>query len=456
MMAHTPDTPPMGDAAIIIGDWLIHDSGKPPERGWGVVVSGERVLAVGPGAELRARLPSAAVIDASGCVIAPGFVNAHTHMYGVLAHGIPPAAQVLDFWSFLQDYWWPQVEDALDHAMIATATDHFCMESLLSGVTTFYDILEAPGALRGCLEVEAEVVRRWGLRGVLSFEATQRVSRENGGEGLAENADFIRACRAEGPESLIHGLMCFHTTFTCSADFIREAFRLGEALDTLVHFHCAEGRYEPDHCLKYFGKRPIEYYEWLGVLGPRAMASQCVQINPREIDLLAVRGAKVTSMPLSNCEVGGGFAPLPEMDVAGITLGLGTDGYVNNYFALMRAAFLMHKARREDPSVMPADRVWHLATAGGAAALGLTHVGALRPGYSADLILIDSDLPTPITAHNLREQLILWRDPVHVAGVMVAGEWRLGQGAPAPDAQAIRARTREQAARLWRIDAGKA
>jgi cytosine/adenosine deaminase-related metal-dependent hydrolase len=151
-------------------------------------------------------------------------------------------------------------------------------------------------------------------------------------------------------------------------------------------------------------------------------------------------------MPLSNCEVGGGFAPLPEMDAAGVTLGLGTDGYVNNMFALMRGAFLMHKARREDPSIMPADRVWHMATEGGAAALGLTGVGALRPGYAADITLIDADLPTPITAHNLREQVILWRDPVHVQAVMCAGKWL---HAP-EDPRTLRARTREQAARLWR------
>jgi cytosine/adenosine deaminase-related metal-dependent hydrolase len=441
----------MNAVHIVTGDWLIYDSSKPPEPGWGVAIQAGKVLAAGPGAQLKTTYPGATLTEAAGYVITPGFVNAHTHMYGVLAHGIPPAAKVLDFWGFLQDYWWPQVEDALDHAMIAAATEHACMEMLHSGVTTFYDILEAPNALRGCLNVEAEVVRRWGLRGLLSFEATQRVSEANGQAGLDENADFIRDCRSAG--GLVGGLMCFHTTFTCDAAFIRRAFQLGEELDSLVHFHCAEGQYEPAYCLDRFGVRTLEYYDSLGVLSPRAMASQCVQISPLEIELLAQRGVRVTSMPLSNCEVGGGFAPLPEMDALGVTLGLGTDGYVNNFFDLMRSAFLMHKARREDPSVMPADRVWHIATEGGATALGLDNVGALLPGYSADLVLIDADLPTPITAHNLREQIILWRDPVHVGGVMVAGRWRYGQGAGVGprDPKATRAATREQARRLWQV-----
>jgi cytosine/adenosine deaminase-related metal-dependent hydrolase len=68
------------------------------------------------------------------------------------------------------------------------------------------------------------------------------------------------------------------------------------------------------------------------------------------------------------------------------------------------------------------------------------------PGYSADLILIDADLPTPITAHNLREQLILWREPVHIGGVMVNGQWR----ELPDDPRAVRAATRQQAARLWK------
>ena len=433
----------MQDVTLISGDWLLYDSLQPPQPNWAVAVQRGKVLEIGTTEGLRALYPQAQHKDARGCVIAPGFVNAHTHMYGVLAHGIPPAAQVLDFWSFLRDYWWVQVEDALDHAMIAAATAHFCMECLQSGVTTFYDILEAPMALRGCLNVEAEVVRRYGLRALLSFEATERVSAENGEAGLQENAEFIRAT---AHEPLLGGVMCFHTTFTCSATFIRRAFALGAELGSLVHFHCAEGTYEPEYCLKHFGKRTLEYYDSLGVLSERAMASQCVQVSAEEISLLARRGVKVTSMPLSNCEVGGGFAPLPEMDAANITLGLGTDGYVNNFFALMRGAFLMHKARRQDPTVMPADRVWHMATAGGAAALGLANVGKLLPSYSADLILIDADLPTPITAHNLREQLILWRDPVHIGGVMVNGQWR----ELPDDPRAVRAATRQQAARLWK------
>ena len=100
-------------------------------------------------------------------------------------------------------------------------------------------------------------------------------------------------------------------------------------------------------------------------------------------------------MPLSNCEVGGGIAPVPDLVAAGVTVGLGSDGYITDFFEVMRGAFLIHKAYRQDPRVMPASLVWRLATEGGAQALGFSNVGRLAPGWQADLQLIDSVFPTP-------------------------------------------------------------
>jgi cytosine/adenosine deaminase-related metal-dependent hydrolase len=180
------------------------------------------------------------------------------------------------------------------------------------------------------------------------------------------------------------------------------------------------------------------------------LASQCVQISPREIELLAEHGVKASHMPLSNCEVGGGFAPVPEMLAAGVTVGLGTDGYVNNYYALMRAAFLLHKARLQDPAAMPARTVWQTATTEGARALGLEGVGALKPGFSADLVILDANLPTPLSEGNLLDQLLLWRDPHHVDGVMCAGRWLMrNRELIGADEAAVRARCQAAARALW-------
>ena len=433
---------------IILPEFLIDTPGQPPRRDWGVRVEGDLITAVAPNAELRRRFPHDEAIDAPGHTLSPGFVNAHAHLYGLLAHGIPLDKAPSGFWPFLEDFWWPLIEDRLDHELICAATDCMLLEMLHSGVTTVYDCTEAPHALPGCLDAQAEVVRRRGIRAILSFEATERVSKENGQLGLRENADFIRACRERG--DLVSGLICFHTTFSCSAEFIRQAFALGRDLDVPVHMHCSEGVHEPEYALQHFGMRPLEYYDHLGVAGPSMLASQCVQMSTREIELMAQRGVRMTHMPLSNCEVGAGIAPVPELVEAGVTIGLGSDGYVNDFYEVVRATFLIHKAHKQDPRVMPAPLVWYLATEGGARALGLTNVGRLAPGWQADLQLVDTRLPTPTEEHNLYDQLVLWRSHTHVRLVMVAGTVRVRDGVVLDaNEEQIRARAHAAAQHLW-------
>ena len=187
------------------------------------------------------------------------------------------------------------------------------------------------------------------------------------------------------------------------------------------------------------------------MLGPDFLASQCVQIDQSEIDLLAARGARMVHMPLSNCEVGGGIAPVPELVAAGVTVGLGSDGYIDDFFEVMRGAFLLHKATHLDPQVMPASLVWYLATEGGARALGLDKVGRIAPGWQADLQLIDATLPTPLAAHNFYDQLLLYRNSGHVRAVWVAGNMLVRDGCVIDvDMDALIAHTHLAAHRLWK------
>lgn len=432
---------------LILPDWLVSSAATLPQPGWGVRVVGGLVDAVGSHDDLRATYPTDEVVSGAGRVLLPGFVNAHVHLYGVLAHGIPLDHPPDGFWSFLADFWWPKVEDALDHDMIRAAADWVCAEMLRSGTTTFYDILEAPHALPDALLVEKEVVEKRGLRGLLSFEATERAGPQIAERGLIENVALIEACR---DSELVSGLMCFHTTFTCGESYIRRAFELAGDLGVLTHAHCNEGVHEGAWCEAHLGMRTLEFYDRIGVTGPGFLASQCVQLSDREREIIAATGMKVSHMPLANCEVGGGIAPVPELLAAGVTVGLGSDGYVNDFYEVMRGAFLLHKARLLDPAAMPAAKVLELATEGGATALGLDRVGRLEPGWAADLQLVDARFPTPLTAHNLLEQVVLWRNHTHVTDVMVAGHWRVRSGEVlGADLEQMRARTHEQATRLW-------
>jgi 5-methylthioadenosine/S-adenosylhomocysteine deaminase len=440
-------------ATIVCGDWLVTASDRAPIRNGAVRVVDNQITDVGLASDLRANHPNDDVFDAGGRVISPGFVNAHVHLYGVLAHGIPLHNPPDGFWSFLNDFWWPKVENSLDASMINAATEWVCAEMLRSGVTTFYDIVEAPNALPGVLLGQKTIVDRLGMRGVLSFEATERVSPANGAAGLQENVDAIVACRKDS-QSLVEALMCVHTTFTCPPPFLEQAFALAVEHDVLLHAHVNEGVHEGQWVETHHGMRTLELYDKLGIAGSRLLASQCVQINDVEQAIIAERGVRTVHMPLANCEVGGGIAPVPEQLAAGVTIGLGSDGYINDFFAVMRGAFLLHKARLLDPGAMPAHVVFGTATEGGARALGLTErdtpIGRLEPGWAADLQLIRSDFPTPATEHNLFDQLVLWRDSRHVTDVMVNGRWRVQNCVVENfDHDRSAALVHEQAQRLW-------
>lgn len=435
-------------ATIILPEWLIYDALKPPEFRTGVRIEGDVITDVAPHDELLRKFPQDAVWEAKDQVLSPGFVNTHTHLYGILAHGIPLSRAPSGFWPFLEDFWWPLVENRLDHGMICAATDIRCAHMLKSGVTTFYDCTEAPNALPGVLQAQAEVVRKWGLRAILSFEATERISPENGLLGLQENADFIDSCHKGG--SMMNGLMCIHTTFTCTEVFIRKAYQMAQERGVLLHAHVSEGTYEPENALKHFGMRTLPYYEKLGIAGKGFLASQCVQLDEGEIALIGQTGVHVSHMPLSNCEVGGGIAPIPQLIRAGAAVGLGTDGYIDDFFEVMRGAFLIHKANHQDPRVMPANLVWHLATEGGARVLGLEKVGRIQAGWQADLQLIDGSLPTPLEAHNLYDQMVLYRDDRDVRAVWVAGKLRVRNGEVlGANWKALQEEAHAAAERLW-------
>lgn len=434
-------------SGILLPEWLITSPLDAPRQGWGIRVEGEKVVEVAPNTDLRQRYPVDEAWEAPGQVLAPGFVDAHTHLYGVLAHGIPLDKAPSGFWPFLEDFWWPLVENRLDIEMICAATEIQTARMVQSGITSFYDCQEAPNALPGILAAQAEILEKRGLRGILSCEATQRVSAENAQLGLRENADFIDSCKNS---SLLGGLMCFHTTFTCSADFIRQAFALAAERGALTHMHVSEGLYEPQSCLDKFGMRPMFYYDSLGVLGPGMLASQCVQLSPEEISLMAERGVRVTHMPLSNCEVGGGIAPVPQLLEAGVTVGLGSDGYIHDFFEVMRGAFLIHKAAHLNPQVMPAHQVWHMATEGGAKAIGLKQVGRLEPGWQADFQLITTDLPTPLEEHNLYDQLLLYCHASDVRATVVAGKTLMHDGQVLNvNWTELKEKARTAAKRLW-------
>jgi len=433
-------------STIIKGGFLLGPDGL--KKDWGVRISGETIAEVGPNQELTVN-DGDRVIEVPERLIAPGFINGHTHNYGVLSHGITMEAEVTEFSSFLEAFWWPLVENRLDHELAEKTTRWACVEMIRSGITTFLDVLEGPNSIPGALEVEAGVVREAGLRAILTFEACQRINQENGQLGLKENADFVR--RYNHPDNLIQGMISVHTLFTADRKYLVQAKKLADELGCDIHMHLSESVFEPNWSLEKYGKRPVVVYDELNYLGPNVLASQGVQLEPDEIDILAKRGVRLVHMPLSNCEVGGGIAPVPELLAEGIPVGLGTDGYINNFFDVMRGAFMLQKAKHQDPMIMPASDVYAMGTTMGARALGRKDLGRLETGSKADLITIDLDTPTPINSHNIYEQLILFRNPIDVVDLMANGTFLMeNRELLTIDEAKTRAEIRESAGRFWR------
>jgi len=223
--------------------------------------------------------------------------------------------------------------------------------------------------------------------------------------------------------SLIRGMHCTHTLFTCSKDFLRGVRDLADEYGGGVHIHLEEGNYEKEFSLEKYGKLPAEVYDEIGYLKPDLLASQCVHTEDKEVELFRKNGVKVAHMPLSNCEVGGGIAPVKNFLENGLTVGLGTDGYRVDMFEVMRATFLIHKGYMQDASVMPAKTVLEMATIGGANALGLgDEVGSIEVGKKADIIILNPRLPTPVNADNVWDQLVVFTDGSSVDSVIVDGK----------------------------------
>jgi len=239
----------------ILGGFIIPSSQITPKESWGVRVEGSRIREVAPNTVLLQKYPDGKVLDATDKIIMPGFINTHMHMYSVLTQGRYFGKAWPDVHDKLVNYIWREIEDKLDHQAIRAAT-RLCAAMLIrNGITTVTDIMEAPYAIPGGLDVAAEVIDQAGLRAVMTFESSERVSPENGKLGLQENERFIR----QNPpgKSRISGMVCAHTTFSCSLDFLKEARRLADRLGAFVHIFLSESRFEPLHCLREYDKLPV-------------------------------------------------------------------------------------------------------------------------------------------------------------------------------------------------------
>lgn len=394
-----------------------------------IAIEEDRIMMVGTTAEVRAHYPDAEALDARGQLVLPGSICAHTHFYGAFARGMPlhddPPS---NFPYILRRLWW-RLDRALDEKAVRLSALVCLIDAIRHGTTTLIDHHASPSCIDGSLDIIAEAVGEAGLRACLCYEVTDRNGPEGARAGIQENARFLRRVRewratGDARGAFLAASFGLHAAFTVGPETMERAVAEAQALGVGFHIHVAEDVADEGHSLTVYGVRTVERLAREGVLGPQTLCAHCVHVDAVEIDLLARTQSKVSHQPRSNMNNAVGVAPVEAMRRAGVTVGLGNDGFSNNMFAEMKTAYLVHKVHARDPRAMGAEEVLAMAYRENAriASLFWPHpLGVLAPGAYADIILMDYRPYTPLTGENLPWHLIFGVDGSHVTTTICGG-----------------------------------
>ncbi|WP_129114254.1 amidohydrolase [Halegenticoccus tardaugens] len=331
-------------------------------------------------------------LDASGSLVTPGLVNAHTHAAMTLLRGYADD-KPLDEW--LREDIWP-AEAELSPGDVRAGTELALLELIRSGATAFADMyFHVPEVV--------EAVDAAGVRARVGHGAVT-VGKDDGDAqaDVEESLDVAREFDGAADGRVSTAFMP-HSLTTVDETFLRESVARAREDGIPIHFHANETTNEVDPIVDERGVRPLVYADDLGMLTADDFLAHAVHVDDEEISLLAERGTGVIHCPASNMKLASGMAPVQRMLDAGVTVGLGTDGAASNndlsVFDEMRDAAMVGKLAADDPSAVAAESVVSMATAGSADALGLD-VGRIEPGAKADLAVVDLDAAHLTPAHD--------------------------------------------------------
>ena len=369
--------------------------------GWVAITNG-KVSGVGTaGSEPEARV----VLDASGCLVTPGLINTHHHLYQNLTRAFPPMTNAPLF-GWLKSLYplWSTLDEESAHvsAWVGLA------ELALSGCTTSTDHLYVhPAGAGDLLTAEIEAAKDLGMR----FHPTRgsmSLSVKDGGlppDNVVQDHDVILS---ESESAVLrhhdssHGAMVRIALAPCSPFSVTkklmiESAELAERLDVRLHTHFAENSEDDDYSVATFGCRPTEYLEEVGWCTSRTWVAHCVMPNDDEVQRLGRAGIGAAHCPSSNMILASGIAPVVALRRAGVHVGLGVDGSSSADSASLwmeaRQAMLLAKLR-DGAAAGNARMALEIATRGGAGCLGRTgEIGELSVGAVGDVAVWSLDGP---------------------------------------------------------------
>jgi cytosine/adenosine deaminase-related metal-dependent hydrolase len=370
------------------------DGARRELAGSDIRVDGGVIVAIGP----NLLVDGAEVINASGCVVTPGLVNTHHHLYQTLTRVVPGGQDALLF-GWLQTLYPIWARFTPEHMRVSALTG--LAELALTGCTTSSDHLYLyPNGSR--LEDTIDAAAEIGLR----FHPT-RGAMSIGGSAGGLPPDSLVEAEAAILQDLIRVVDAFHdpregsmvrvglapcSPFSVSTDLMRDTAVLARDKGVRLHTHLAENGEDIAYSLEKFGCRPGQYAEDLGWTGEDVWHAHCVKLDAGEIDLFARSGTGVAHCPCSNCRLGSGIAPVRAMRDAGVRVGLGVDGSASNDAGSLigetRQLMLLQRVQN-GADAMSAREALEIATLGGAQVLGRTDIGSIEVGKRADLAIWD-------------------------------------------------------------------
>lgn len=410
---------------------------------------------------ISAFLPAGAVTaadeiaDLHGRAVIPGFVQTHVHLCQVLFRGRADDLALLDW---LRTRIWPY-EAAHDEESTYLSAMLGCMELLAGGVTSvcvMESVRHAGAAARAMEET--------GIRGVFgkammdytdtpaALGGMPEAFLETTEQSLERSLELMRRWHGAAGGRIRYAFMP-RGILTTSEELLKELRRLSEEYGVLVHTHACETDPESRLVEQRRGLTEIKYLHRLGLTGEGLLLAHCLCIDEEDIAILRSTGTGVASCPLANLKLASGVAPLQRMQEAGVRLSLGSDGAPCNnnldMFQEMKYAALLQKGISHDPTRMPAETIFRIATEGGARVLGMADAGSLAVGMRADLAVVDLDRREVAPAPRSLSSLVYSGNPGMVTDTMVDGCWVYRNGTfPRLDEEAIRARAREAVERI--------
>lgn len=422
--------------------------------GQAVVIDGARIAAVGPSAELRALHPDADLLDGGGRLLMPGFTNPHMHFYGMYARGMSLNRTPHNFHEILQYLWWA-LDKVLDDEAVYYSALIPTLSAVRHGVTSIIDHHASPNACAGSLDQIERALAEVGMRGLLCYEVSDRDGPAIRDAGLAENARYIRRCqaaRANDPDHLFDGMMGLHASFTLEDATLVQAVGLADDLDRGCHIHVLEDLCDETLTREATGRGVIDRLADARVLGPRSIAAHAIFLDEATRARLAATGCVVVHQAQSNMNNAVGRADVFALLDAGVTVGLGTDGMSADVRREAMTGYLMHKHHVSDNNLGWVEFEQMLLHNNPAIYTKLTGqpVGRVAPGYMADLILVDYQAPTPLSADNFWGHFLFGLVDATVDTTIINGRVVMRHGEIAGiDEAAIAARSRAVAERVW-------